>query len=115
MNIPQEALTLMRQTVDETMAANLKMAALASLLTSGDLPPSQHGEELAISSSEAEGLARQFIAGTIAQNLQMAAFAAALTGVAAPGSGHNTPRFVQQVDGGPNVIKPPVGTGPHDL
>lgn len=114
MNIQEEALTLMRQMMDETMAANLKMAALASLLTSGVLPHGQQGEEFAIS-AEAEGLARQFIAGVVAQNLKMAALAAALTGVGVPGRGDDTPRTVQHVDGGPNVIKPPVGSGPHGL
>ncbi len=116
MNNSQEALTLMRQMMAETMAANLKMAGLASLLTSGVAPPHGHpGEELAIASPEAEGLAHQFIAGALAQNLKMAALAAALTGIGAPGSGNGTSRTVQHVDGGPNVIKPPVGSGPHGL
>lgn len=84
------------------------------MLTSGGTTPhGQPGVKLAISSTEAEGLTRQFISGALAQNLQMAALARALRGTGEPGAGDSSPRTVQQVDGGPNVIKPPVGGGVH--
>jgi hypothetical protein len=104
MNASQEALTQMHQIIKETMASNLKMAALASLLTGGAKPELA----LSISSNEAEGLARQIMNESLAQNLKLAALAGILTG-----DDQGAPRTVQHVDGGPNSIKPPPGTGVH--
>jgi hypothetical protein len=57
-------------------------------------------------------LMRQFQKEVAAYNLKLANLAAVLTG---GGNSHTTPGHTVQVDGGPNTIKPPVATGPHDF
>jgi hypothetical protein len=103
MNISEEALTLMRQSVKATLAENLKLAGLASVLTGNN----EGHSELVVSENVLTSM-RQFQKDVAAYNLRLANLAAVLTGSGT--AGHTV-----QVDGGPNTIKPPVGSGPHDF
>jgi hypothetical protein len=103
MDISQEALTLMRQSVQATLAENLKMAGLASVLTGNN----EVHSDLVVPADVLTSM-RGFQQDVAAYNLKLAKLAAVLTGA-------GTPSHTVQVDGGPNTIKPPVGTGPHDL
>jgi hypothetical protein len=111
MNISEEALTLMRQAVKDTLAENLKLAGLAAVLTGNDVPTQGHTELL---SEGVLTLMRQFQKEVAAYNLKLANLAAVLTGDGPPNS-HTTPGHSVQVDGGRNTIKPPVASGPHDF
>jgi hypothetical protein len=108
MNISEEALNLTRQMVNETLAKNLRLATVASLITGGDVPSQGHSDMV---SSVVLNSMRDFQQEVAAYNLKLATLAAILTGNTPPGhTGHTV-----QVDGGPNTIKPPVASGPHDF